>query len=137
MTDWTADANCRDWDNPDEFMAPRGIGTKQLRALCKSCPVAETCFDWALHRERWGFWAGTNEEERKAYRKRLGITLEEPNAWMDRRPPEFAPCGTAAAGKRHQRNGEPVCEPCRRALMYADRKAKERRAQRARERESA
>jgi hypothetical protein len=137
MSDWTQDAACFGWSWPDEFFAPRGLGTKQMKQLCKTCPVARDCFDWALKHERWGFWAGTNEEERDEYRKRLNITIDEPNAWQDRRPPEMKPCGTAAAGKAHQRKGEPVCEPCRAALNLAHRKAREARALRARKREIA
>jgi hypothetical protein len=43
-------------------------------------------------------------------------------------PRVLQPCGTYAAAKRHQRRGEPLCEPCRAALadhqraMYLKRK---------------
>jgi hypothetical protein len=30
------------------------------------------------------------------------------------------PCGTPSAARRHQERGEPVCEPCRRALNAWD-----------------
>lgn len=125
MADWTDRANCKDWPNPDEFMQPRGIGTKQLRALCNACEVNTTCLDWALRHEPWGYWAGTTEEQRDEFRRRKNITLEPINAWPDRRPPEFAPCGTRAAARAHRRKGEPVCERCKAAEVYADRKKRE------------
>ncbi len=31
-------------------------------------------------------------------------------------------CGTEAAAKRHRRNGEPLCEPCRLAAAAANRR---------------
>ena len=42
--------------------------------------------------------------------------------------PVSQPCGTYAAARRHQRNGEPLCDACREALrahqaaMYVRRK---------------
>jgi len=43
---------------------------------------------------------------------------------MPRNPQDFAPCGTEAAARRHQRHNEPVDEACRAA---ANRAATERR----------
>ena len=127
MTDWTERANCRNWINPDEWFQPRGVGTKQLRALCNACAVNLDCLKWAIEHETWGYWAGTDEEMRDQLRRRNGIELQPISAWPDRDPPEFQPCGTAAAAKRHERRGEPKCEPCRVAAMEANRKAQERR----------
>jgi len=42
---------------------------------------------------------------------------ERQRAWRDRQrgtpPRDPKPCGTVAAARRHQRAGEPFCEPCR------------------------
>lgn len=43
--------------------------------------------------------------------------------------PDLRPCGTYAAARRHERNGEPVCEACLEARRaYIAEKAKARRA---------
>ena len=135
MTDWTERANCRDWKWPDEFFSPRGVGTQQLRALCNACEVNTTCLDWALRHEVYGYWAATTEDQRAEMRRRKNIPLDPINAWPDRRPPEYAPCGTAAGAKAHERKHEPACKPCSAARQLADRKAREARALRARNRE--
>ena len=33
---------------------------------------------------------------------------------------ELKPCGTTAAYRRHKRNGEKPCDPCRRAAVQAE-----------------
>ena len=46
-----------------------------LRSLCADCKFLEPCFVYALHHERYGFWAGTTQEERRRLRKQKGIRL--------------------------------------------------------------
>ncbi len=42
------------------------------KALCAVCPVQIDCLEWALrHREEHGVWGGTDEDERRALRRRL------------------------------------------------------------------
>jgi hypothetical protein len=48
----------------------------------------------------------TPAERQRAYRIRKG-------AGDQRGPAASAPCGTVSAFKRHQRNNEPVDQPCR------------------------
>jgi hypothetical protein len=48
------------------------------KKACSMCPVREECLTWALHRERHGIWGGTSEKERQVIRRRLGITVVEP-----------------------------------------------------------
>jgi len=129
MTDWTERANCRDWQWPDEFFSPRGVGTQQLRALCNACEVNVTCLDWALRHEVYGYWAATTEDQRAEMRRRKNIPLEPINAWTDRDPPDLQRCGTAAAARRHERKGEPKCEPCQIAAREANRKSQLKRTQ--------
>lgn len=59
---------------------------KRLKALCAGCAMLEPCREWAIHHEGRdsGFWAGMNPEERKAERRRRGITLVDPVSWMHR-----------------------------------------------------
>ena len=60
-------------DTPHSKMEARVCGE-----ACKRCPLLDACFEWALHRERWGYWAGTTAHERAVMRRRLGIRVEEP-----------------------------------------------------------
>lgn len=52
-------------------------------------------------------------------------------AYRDRKrggpPRALQPCGTVAAARRHERAGEPLCEPCRRARAEAAARHRRRR----------
>lgn len=52
--------------------------TEMLKMLCEKCPILDECREWALHRERWGFWAGMGETERQRVRIAEGIVVNEP-----------------------------------------------------------
>jgi WhiB family redox-sensing transcriptional regulator len=54
---------------------------------CGRCPLLDACLEWALHRERWGYWAGTTADQRRHMRRNLGITVVEPQyeQWMPKR----------------------------------------------------
>jgi len=123
MTDWNERANCKDWQWPDEFFQPRGVGTRQLRALCNSCEVNVECLNWAIRHEMHGYWAGTTEDQRREFRRRKKIPLVPIADWATAsvRPPR-PECGTVAAAKEHAANGEPVDEICSRAVRDAERK---------------
>lgn len=41
----------------------------KMRALCAGCPMQVECLEYALEHERYGFWAGTTENERARIRK--------------------------------------------------------------------
>jgi len=123
MTHWTERANCRDWPNADEFFQPRGVGTRQLRALCNACVVNLDCLEWAIRHEAHGYWAATTEDQRHEMRRRNNIPLVPIADWATAsvRPPR-PECGTVAAAKEHAANGEPVDEMCSRAVRDAERK---------------
>jgi len=57
------------WD--DEVLAV-------LKPACEACPFLLECKEWALYRERWGYWAGMTEEERWEVRRERGIKVTEP-----------------------------------------------------------
>ena len=46
------------------------------RKLCNSCPVYDACLEWALHHEKHGIWAGTNETERRYLRSKRKIKYQ-------------------------------------------------------------
>ena len=52
---------------PEDIVDPqlRAASTKMAKALCKSCPLIESCFTYALEtNQRHGIWGGTTPEER-------------------------------------------------------------------------
>jgi WhiB family redox-sensing transcriptional regulator len=57
----------------------------KAKALCAVCPVIDACREWSLGstesgaglRERYGVWAGMNEDERIAERRRLTRKADE------------------------------------------------------------
>lgn len=57
----------------------------------------------------------TPAERQRAYRARKG-------AGTTRGPAPTQPHGTLAAARRHERAGEPLCEPCRAARNAAARR---------------
>jgi WhiB family redox-sensing transcriptional regulator len=69
-TAWMADGNCRNYA-PAVFFPSDGVGVDRARAICKGCPVAGTCLEYALeHRIEHGVWGGCSERERRRILKR-------------------------------------------------------------------
>lgn len=54
------------------------LEARVVAAACARCPLMDACLEWALHRERWGYWAGTTEHQRQAIRRARGIRVVEP-----------------------------------------------------------
>ncbi|MEU4129328.1 WhiB family transcriptional regulator [Streptomyces wuyuanensis] len=79
---WRQDALCRGED-PDLFFpigggnsGPTLVQTAEAKAVCRRCPVARQCLEWALRRGPVdGIWGGTTERERRAVGRRGGSTL--------------------------------------------------------------
>ncbi|GGS48253.1 WhiB family transcriptional regulator [Streptomyces griseoviridis] len=76
MDDWREHAACRDED-PDLFFpigssGPALMQTQQAKAVCHRCPVRDQCLRWALDTgQSIGVWGGTDENERRALKRRL------------------------------------------------------------------
>jgi hypothetical protein len=67
----------------DFYFVEKGSYTRTERDTMRDgclnhCPLYRECLEWALRRERWGYWAGTTEIERETLRRQLGIRSEEP-----------------------------------------------------------
>lgn len=79
---YTGNEPCREVDPeifyPSSFNALTNMTRALLNSMCNSCPMREPCLMWALHHEEEGFWGGSNPEERKRMRKRMGIKLKTP-----------------------------------------------------------
>lgn len=126
---WQQRGACRSED--PELFFPVGQGpdataqTRQAKDVCRRCPVTNACLQWALEtRQDSGVWGGTSEQERK------GMRIHDGNR---NGAHELAPCGTAAAYRRHLKNNEPVDPACRAAYLNdktaQNEKAKEKRWQ--------
>jgi WhiB family transcriptional regulator, redox-sensing transcriptional regulator len=62
---WRQRAACRGVD-PDIFYPVSEEEAEEARAICRACPVLESCLEWALsNRERDGVWGGATERERR------------------------------------------------------------------------
>jgi WhiB family redox-sensing transcriptional regulator len=110
-TAWQRDALCAQTD-PEEFYPDKGGSTAAAKAVCRRCPVAAECLDYALaNNEGFGVWGGLSERERRKLRPPL--------------PPGPAPIrhGTPAGAKAHYRAGEKPCPLCSEAnAAYARRR---------------
>ena len=73
--DWRHDAACRDED-PELFFpigntGPALMQIEEAKAVCRRCPVIDTCLSWALESgQDAGVWGGLSEDERRALKRR-------------------------------------------------------------------
>lgn len=78
---WMSSARCRDLD-PDLFYATEGrMRSRELSAICASCPVIAECLDWAIEQDEFGWWGGLPRSERnnlQAFRQRQKEALGAP-----------------------------------------------------------
>ncbi|MGD9482875.1 WhiB family transcriptional regulator [Streptomyces sp. TRM70308] len=77
--DWRERSACREED-PELFFPIGSTGSAALqieeaKAVCRRCPVMETCLQWARDRgEDAGVWGGLSEDERRAMKRRASRT---------------------------------------------------------------
>lgn len=75
---WQRDAACRGmplelfFGHEGERLPEKIRREAWAKAVCDDCPVRKQCEDFAMgdDPERYGFWAGLGEEERKSERRR-------------------------------------------------------------------
>ncbi|HWG94195.1 MAG TPA: WhiB family transcriptional regulator [Mycobacteriales bacterium] len=73
--DWRHSALCRNED-PELFFpigttGPAAVQVEQAKVVCRRCTVVEDCLTWALETgQESGVWGGTDEDERRALRRR-------------------------------------------------------------------
>ena len=76
--DWRHRALCRDED-PELFFpigttGPALLQVEQAKAVCRRCPAARDCLDWALATgQDSGVWGGLSEDERRALKRRSAL----------------------------------------------------------------
>ncbi len=62
---WMLRAECRGADTR-EFFPSNGLGVEAAQQICRTCPVAAECLEYALeHRIEQGVWGGASERERR------------------------------------------------------------------------
>ncbi|MET9396046.1 WhiB family transcriptional regulator [Kitasatospora sp. NPDC002965] len=72
---WRDRAVCREED-PELFFPVGNVGPallqiEEAKAVCRRCPVMETCLLWALETgQDAGVWGGMSEDERRALKSR-------------------------------------------------------------------
>lgn len=70
ITAWMAEGSCR-LHPPATFFPSDGVGVDRARKICRDCPVANTCLEFALdERIDHGVWGGCSERERRRILKR-------------------------------------------------------------------
>lgn len=73
--DWRTKAGCLTED-PELFFpigstGPAALQIEEAKAVCRRCPVVETCLRWALDTDQdAGVWGGLSEDERRALKRR-------------------------------------------------------------------
>lgn len=69
-TKWMEQGNCRNFA-PAVFFPADGAGVDRARKVCATCPVVQTCLEYALteHIDH-GVWGGCSERERRRIAKR-------------------------------------------------------------------
>jgi WhiB family redox-sensing transcriptional regulator len=78
---WVEQAACKEvgpgpWDSDDET----NNTYREARRVCRMCPVAAECLEWALtNDERYGMWGGMTPVERR------DLGLPERRTWFDAR----------------------------------------------------
>jgi len=50
----------------------------KMRKACHACPLVSECAEYAIHHERYGFWAGLTVRDRAAIRRKRGIWVTDP-----------------------------------------------------------
>jgi hypothetical protein len=82
-TDWRHAAVCRQED-PELFFPTGETGPwvaqiDEAKAVCRRCPVIESCLQWAMDtREDSGVWGGLTDKERTNLRRRRKLRADNP-----------------------------------------------------------
>lgn len=66
---WRADAVCRQVDH-ELFFPEHGQHAGNALKVCRRCPVAKQCLDYALDNLHDGIWGGLIPLDRKYYRRK-------------------------------------------------------------------
>jgi WhiB family redox-sensing transcriptional regulator len=63
--EWVLESLCAQVDD-EIFFPEKGGSTAAAKSVCRRCPVAAECLEYALaNNERFGIWGGLSERERR------------------------------------------------------------------------
>lgn len=70
---WMASGTCATTGNPDDWFADEGMRGKRMESYtrqaieaCRSCPVQQTCLEYAIDEEiPYGVWGGVTAQGRR------------------------------------------------------------------------
>lgn len=66
---WMREGDCLGAD-AELFYPGQGEDTAPAKAICRTCPVKETCAEHAIvTAEKYGIWGGLSEKERRRERR--------------------------------------------------------------------
>src|SRR3569832_309188 len=108
--DWRHRAACLDED-PELFFpigntGPALLQIEEAKAICRRCPVMDTCLKWALESgQDAGVWGGLSEDERRALTRRIARARRAVLRTLHRlhAPTSYAPPPAAGASAcRHR-----------------------------------
>lgn len=72
---WMDDGICRN-HAPDTFFPSDGVGVEVAKRICATCPVIDTCLEYALENHiDHGVWGGTSERQRRRILKARGLRV--------------------------------------------------------------
>ena len=63
--EWMEDGLCAQAD-PDAWFPEPGGNPEGAKSICRTCPVARECLEYALRNKEHGVWGATTEHERAA-----------------------------------------------------------------------
>ena len=75
LMDWRSRAACLTED-PELFFpigntGPALVQIEEAKAVCRQCPVVDTCLKWAMETgQDAGVWGGMSEDERRSLKRR-------------------------------------------------------------------
>jgi hypothetical protein len=153
MDHWSGRAACLGMEQDDWFPPNNpSVANQRAIAICYGCPVRQECLDSVMVAEvnssRCGIFGGLNATDRNRLAKGDESVLKIPTHpcghpksiehthWVSATPrcvhcnPARFKCGTRSAYRRHLRNNEEPCGPCRRAnaSQTADNRARKQAA---------
>ena len=79
---WQQQGACRTED-PELFFpigntGPAILQIEEAKAICRRCPVTETCLQWAVDTgQDSGVWGGLSEDERRGLKRRTARALRD------------------------------------------------------------
>ena len=118
---WVAEAACRGQGDLYSSYPATTAAAELVRVTCLACPVLAACERYSREHDVEGIWSGRWHSPVSGGARDF---LEPPEP---RRSSQVV-CGTLAGYRRHKRQREEACGPCKAANSAAARELKARRA---------